>query len=81
MYQSKFTHFIELINTKYRNLEGYKCSQEIIVNLIEELKNLSPGIINPNIKINIQTSAYTIFSFSERYDFYGECKICKKEFK
>ena len=79
--ENNFKKFIELINTKYRNLEGYKCSQEIIVNLIEELKNLSPGIINPNIKINTQTSAYTIFSFSERYDFYGECKICKKEFK
>ena len=73
-----FTQFISFINKEYPNLEDSKCSQEIIINILNKLKNFRYKYKN---HYNYDNKAYSIFDVSLNYYYSYECRECYRDFK
>ena len=73
-----FTQFINYINKEYPSLEASKCSQEIIIKILNELKHFKYKYKNHHY---YDDKAYSIFDVSLIYSYSYECRNCYKQYK
>ncbi len=70
-----FTQFISHINKQYPNLQASKCSQDLIIKILNELKNFK---YKDYFYCSPPPKAYSLFNVSLLYHYSYECQICTK---
>ena len=75
--EDNFTQFKSYINNLYPNLQVSKCSQEIIIKILNELKSFNSKYKN----YYYSNKAYSIFKVSLNYHYSYDCVTCKKIYR